>query len=799
MPSASQFRGIPIESKVDLMRYHVEDKMVTMPGNRLLSLIRVKGVSHEMKDDEELKGLYFAVSRYYMALARKEGQNLMVQTYISGAAVKVPMSYKIELPALQDFVDAYTAPFRGGKYRQVFYSFALILKYRDLDDGIQRMDDLLATSKKMLADFDPAIMNMEENQHSALFSQIGRFYSGLFNGEEQDVLVSDTRLGDAVIDSVTSFGAYDFVENRPNSGGQRFATTYDLRDYPTKGSKPGMWNEALAQPYDFTVVQTLLFEDRAKSKTGFKKHESDLLSVEGDSKQIEELSKAVTAIVQGEKAFGLYHAALIVYGETPDLAIENGTSMAAIFGMHESTFVRSTMTNIDTWCTQYPGYTDVLYPMIKSNDNLACTFSMHVAPTGKATGNPIGDGTALMPMRTDKGGLYYLNAHDSPLGQNNTGEMFPGHMAFTGQTGTGKTTAVGKVVTFASRFGTGWFGIDYNQSLKNLLMALNTQYYNLEPGIVTDINPFQFEDTQRLRTFLQSLVVICAGGVADDEEQTIITRAIAAVMNHSVPENRGMSLLLQNITRKGGNCLHSRLVKWSRLKNGQNAWVLDSPVNKFDPKLSNRVAFDCTAILKASYTKRNPEIVEVLLNTLFYMKGEVQALRPGSLFIDLIAEYWVPLSFDSTADLIQEILKAGRLRGEFLIMDTQSPEDAINTKYAPAVVQQLITTVWLANTRAQRAGYETFGVTGKVFDELKKMRPTDREAIVLQGHQAVKVSFELDSTLKYWLPLLSTTQANAKVAEDVRRELQSSDPNIWVPVFLERMNKLESAEAPSSR
>ncbi|MBF9259521.1 conjugal transfer protein, partial [Acinetobacter baumannii] len=76
------------------------------------------------------------------------------------------------------------------------------------------------------------------------YSQIGRFYSLLFNGREQAVRLSDTRLGEAIIDSVTSFGAYDFVENRPNHGGRRFATTYDLRDYPSEGSRPGMWDEA---------------------------------------------------------------------------------------------------------------------------------------------------------------------------------------------------------------------------------------------------------------------------------------------------------------------------------------------------------------------------------------------------------------------------------------------------------------------------------------------------------------------------------------------------------------------------
>ncbi|EGH19216.1 conjugal transfer protein, partial [Pseudomonas savastanoi pv. glycinea str. race 4] len=37
---------------------------------------------------------------------------------------------------LQEFVDAYTAPFRNGTFYQVGYSIALILKYREVDEGI---------------------------------------------------------------------------------------------------------------------------------------------------------------------------------------------------------------------------------------------------------------------------------------------------------------------------------------------------------------------------------------------------------------------------------------------------------------------------------------------------------------------------------------------------------------------------------------------------------------------------------------------------------------------------------------
>ncbi len=763
--------------------------MVTLPGNRLVSLIRLKGISHETRNDDELTQLFFQLNRYFVALGKKEGKNLMLQTYTTKTGIELNSEYTLPLPALQDFVDAYTAPFRNGTFLQVGYSLALVLKYRELDEGIRRMRELLTISSTMLARYDPAIMALEENEHGALFSQMGRYYSLLLNGHEQDVLVSDTRLGDAMIDSVTSFDQYDFIENRPNRGGQRFATTYDLRDYPGGGSYPGMWDEAIEEQFEFTLVQSFMFEDRNKAKREFKKHIADLGSVEGDSRQTQELEDAIQAITMGEKAFGRYHASLIVYGKTPDEAIDNGSKMESVFTVHDATFVRSTMSNINTWFTQFPGVTEAMYPMVKSTENLACGFSLHATPTGKARGNPIGDGTGLIPMRTVNDALFVLNAHDSAPGQNNLGELLPGHMAITGATGVGKTTLEATLLAFFSRWDPMLFCIDYNESLKNMLGALDTQYFTLSPGAFTGVNPFQFADSKGLRQMLFDLVLCCAGGKdkTDDKEQEEIQDSIEAVMQHANVRNRGMSLLLMNITARGGNCLHTRLSKWCRQaggREGQYAWVIDSPVNQFDPAAYRRLAFDCTQLLKKEYATRHPEVLEVLLNTLFYMKRTMHQARPGSLLLNVIAEYWVPLSFESTAEAMKEVLKSGRMRGEIMIMDTQSPEDALSTPYAPAVVQQVITSIWLANTKADQAGYERFGVKGKVFEAVAALHPLSREMVVLQGHQAVKLKLVLDDKLKYWLPLLSTTEKNAAVAKRIRDLLLTNDPKIWVPAFL---------------
>jgi type IV secretion system protein VirB4 len=138
---------MPLEEKVPLLRYPVHEHMVTLPGNRLVSLIRLKGISHDTRNDDELIKLFFQLNRYFVAVGKKEGKNLMLQTYVTKTGIELNTEYQLPLPALQDFVDAYTAPFRDGTFREVGYSIALILKYREVDEGIRRMSELWGCMK----------------------------------------------------------------------------------------------------------------------------------------------------------------------------------------------------------------------------------------------------------------------------------------------------------------------------------------------------------------------------------------------------------------------------------------------------------------------------------------------------------------------------------------------------------------------------------------------------------------------------------------------------------------------------
>lgn len=81
---------------------------------------------------------------------------------------------------------------------------------------------------------------------------------------------------------------------------------------------------------------------------------------------------------------------------------------------------------------------------------------------------------------------------------------------------------------------------------------MDGDYFAIEEGKPTGINPFQFADTPKLREFLNELVVTCAtdaNHTCSSEEQNLIKQAVDSVMAHPVFEQRRFSRLLEAIPK----------------------------------------------------------------------------------------------------------------------------------------------------------------------------------------------------------------------------------------------------------
>ncbi|MDI5690898.1 conjugal transfer protein, partial [Salmonella enterica subsp. enterica serovar Kentucky] len=68
---------------------------------------------------------------------------------------------------------------------------------------------------------------------------------------------------------------------------------------------------------------------------------ADLASTEGQSSDTEDLADSVQEVTQGKRIFGEYNASLIVFGDTPEKAVEHGAKMQSLMMSKDTGFVRS--------------------------------------------------------------------------------------------------------------------------------------------------------------------------------------------------------------------------------------------------------------------------------------------------------------------------------------------------------------------------------------------------------------------------------------------------------------------------
>lgn len=80
MATAFHNNVMPVGEKIPLLKYPVDEHIYTLEGDRAVSVIRLKGISHETRDDDELIDFFNQLNRYFVALGKKEGKNLMIQT-----------------------------------------------------------------------------------------------------------------------------------------------------------------------------------------------------------------------------------------------------------------------------------------------------------------------------------------------------------------------------------------------------------------------------------------------------------------------------------------------------------------------------------------------------------------------------------------------------------------------------------------------------------------------------------------------------------------------------------------------
>jgi type IV secretion system protein VirB4 len=763
-----------IEEKIPQYHYHVSERIVSFSENKLMFALKLNGMPFESTDATVLEAFSNGLNRFFSSLAKSKGGRLAIWTQLLRSRVDFSDEFKFNNLFMKGFGEKYLNRFHHEDYFENSFYISFILKYDEFSDGLAEIEDLAIFVAKALSSYGADFLTLYE-KNGVLFSGVYKYLGILLNGVEEEVPVT-ARPAFEIIPSSWLHFAYDLLEIRAESS-RRYACCYDLKDFPDTSSV-GMFDGILTLPFEFSLTQSFICMGPYEAQREIDEQINKLRSV-GDQSgfQMDELKEAKGRLSAGEIVFGEYHGALIVFGDSEKNALDHGASAVSSFlSQSGARWVKAMLSAPMTYLSQLPGFHHRPRPMPKSSRNIAGAFCMHNYSTGKQKGNPIGDGTALMPLQTRSKSVYHFNFHYSKLDEDNLGEKVAGHTLMLGATGTGKTTTQSTMIGFLERFSPKIFAIDKDRGMEIFIRQLGGAYFPLKAGEPTGLNPFQLEDTPRNRDFLYGLVTACGldsdGKISAEEEQQL---KIAIDTNFSLPFlERRFSRLLESIPHFGGNCLSERLRKWCYAGDGRFAWALDNPRNDFDVSQFNRIGFDVTDFLRTGFAPTEP-----VLSYLFHLKDMMQA--GGGLLATIVEEFWLPAQYKTTQAQIMDVLKTGRKRDEFILLVSQSPEDALNSPIFDAIVQQTPTKVFLPNPNAEFESYRKCGLTQSEFNELKDLSVDSRTFLIKQGNQSAFALLDLYG-FNDEMSIISGSTENIAIMESAIQEV-GSDPDLWLPKF----------------
>ncbi|MBK3786060.1 transporter [Paraburkholderia aspalathi] len=772
----------------------VSERVTSFEDGRSMLTIRVNGMAFESVSRSEIENNFDSLNRLFAALAMDKGNRLALWTTFQRRRVSFAERYQFASAFMQRFSAKYLEPFRKDDYFENTFYVSAVLKADDLAEGVGELEELGNTLLRTLQAYDPEVLTTFERD-GVLFSQPYQFVSELVNGTDDPVAVTHGT-GRTLIPSSWLHFHYDTVEIRSDHA-TRFASCYDLKDFPKSGW--GQLNPLLTLPVEFTLTQSFGCMGNHEAVKAIGDQVNKLTSV-GDKAehQVRELGEAQGLITGRELAFGDYHGALVVYGDTAEQAISNGTFVTSrALNLCGFGWIKATLSAPMTYMSQVPGHARKPRPMPKSTRNLASSFSMHNYLAGKARGNPLGDGSAVMPLRTISKGLFNFNFHASRLEEDSTGEKVAGHTLFLGSTGVGKTTLQLALIGFLERFNPKIFALDLDRGMQIFIESSGGLYYSLRAGEPTGLAPFGLPDTPKNREFLVDLVGACGRDVdgtlsASDEKK--IKDAVDTVYQIERVEDRRFSRLLESIPYTGENSLAARLAKWCHSEGGRFAWVLDNaPDAMVDVTKARRVGFDVTDFLKADYPPTEP-----VLAYLLHLKDLMQAR--GGLLATIVEEFWLAATYPTTQKMMLKVLKTGRKADEFMILVSQSPEDAINCPVFAAIRDQTATKIYLPNPDASIESYRPLNLTDREFRELKALSKQSRTFLIKQSNQSAFAMMDLSKEASGGIDfsdeiaVLSGSLDNVAIWEETRAEC-GDDLELRMKRFQERRQGKKSRAA----
>jgi len=793
---------------------HVSPSVIKTTGGDYLLVWHLGGLPFVGQDEWEIEHRHNTFNRMLQTLRAPDFANLAFWVHDVRRKRRINSQSKFGQPFNQDMSDAYFESLSSQKimqnelyltmlYRPVVTGKRLVEKSTNItqlqseqDQAIAKIQELAGNLEAVLKDYSPYRLGMYEAKNGVVFSETLEFFGYLINRIDEPVPVLAAPVSGYLPVSRHMFSdkTGDFIINTPN-GVNHFGAILNIKEY-TDGTYPGILNGLKYLDFDYVITHSFSPIGRQDALKVLDRTKGMMIS-SGDKavSQIVELDHAMDQLASGNFVLGEYHFTLALYADSQEKLSQNTAVARAELSNAGFVSTKEDLAVVSSFYSQLPGNWKNRTRLANiSSLNFLGLSPLHNFASGKKENNPWGE--CVTTLQTTNGQPYYFNFHATHPAENSVGEKAIANTMVIGKSGTGKTALINFLLSQVQKLDPSptIFFFDKDRGAEIFVRACGGNYLALENGRPTGFNPFQCERNEANTQFLSDLMKVLAGKAAyTSREEEDIFRAVENMLDTPM-DLRNMTNFQKSLPNMGDDGLFARMRKWTL--GNSHGWVFDNPVDTIDLQKANIIGFDYTDIID------NPEVRAPVIN---YLLHRLEGLIDGRRLIYVMDEFWKILDGKGgLKEFAKNKQKTIRKQNGLGIFATQSPEDALASDIAAALIEQTATMILLPNPNASRDDYiNGLKLTEAEYQVVVSLDERSRCFLVKQGHASSVCQLNLRG-MDDALAVISASTDNIEIMHEVlerRGREEGIDPaelrpEQWLAHFYESRNGSGKTSVP---
>ena len=593
----------------------------------------------------------------------------------------------------------------------------------------QKLNQATMQLVTLLQEYSPTICGVNGKRHSQL-----QYLGYLINSDSEDYVLPNCNVSDILASKQILFKKR-YIELTGNAGRQQYIAMLSLKHYGRE-TAPNLLAPLLKLPINMVVHNIFAPIDKEESKSLITRQQNNLFQVNDAARgQVAELEEAMEDLQSEEVTFGWHTCFISITAESVEELnrdIIHATKELFSVGLKP---VTETLNLEACFWSQFPGNFEYINrKALIHSGNFADFIGLQESESGHKGQNHLG--SAVMPLKTPFNNLYHFNFHKT----GGKDERVLGHTTIIGPSGSGKTTFLAATDCMRRQFGGKSFILDYRMGMAGYVKSLKGQYFTLEEGKPTGINPIPAKDTSKARGFLQhflvALVLRCDEKCdCDDDKQ--ITKAIDGIYSLSV-EDRSLRNLIDFFDINWPK--RARLETWLQQHEGSRAYLFDNQSHEF--------SFDNDVIgLDLSFVMQDDV---ALLPFLLYLFYQIELALDGKLCSIILDEGWQFLRHPYWQTQLNSWLATLRKENAYVVFATQNPREVSESPLSYGLIQNAATNIYFPNMDATFEDYcDKFNLNEREFEMIKSIPTATRSFLVKQGSKSTIATLDLGLMQEY--------------------------------------------------